>query len=98
MIGLLDAWWIYLRDLVGAHPSLIGLPLAMFVVAGFVLKLARPQEASRFNGWIRIARYCHDCHYVDLPSQECAIGAKYDEKCGLIDKTAGMTFTVTKDS
>ena len=96
MIGLLDAWWIFLRDFVGAHPALIGVPLGMFIIAGFVLKRAVPSEESRFNGWIRIARYCHDCPYADLPTLGCSINATADEKCGLIYRTAGLTFEVKK--
>jgi hypothetical protein len=98
MIGKLELWWATLRDLIGAHPELLGVALAMFAVAGFVLIRVFPGKSDLFASWIRISRYCHSCPHIDLLTEDCAIGAKFGEKCGLIDKTAGMAFTVTKNT
>lgn len=97
MMGKFEAWWITLRNLVGANPELIAVVAAMFTVIALIMMKFIPAMADTFRGWVRISRYCHSCPHFDSVSEECALGAKSGEKCGLIDKTAGMSFTVTKD-
>lgn len=45
---------------------------------------------------MRIFRYCHNCPYADLSTETCSIEADRLDRCGLIDRQAGMNFSVTK--
>lgn len=98
MIGKLDAWVLYLRELMYANAEVYLIVLLMFAILGAVLMRFIPDQSERFKGWVRMARYCHSCPHADLYSESCAIDAKSGEKCGLIDMTAGMKFEVTKVS
>lgn len=97
MMGKFESWWIALRNIVGANPEMTAIIGALFTVVALILVKWRPDMGETFRGWVRISRYCHSCPHFDSVSEECAIGAKSGDKCGLVDKTTGMSFTVTKD-
>lgn len=61
---------------------------ALFAIAKDPLRAAEMRRKSR------ILRYCHDCPYSDLLTETCSIGADMEEKCGLIDKTAGIGWEI----
>lgn len=58
---------------------------------------AFPDAAAKWRVWSRILRYCIRCDHCDVPTRACNVGAADGEKCGLIDASAGMNFTISKD-
>lgn len=95
-IGKLESMFVAMRDMSYQHWE-IGFILAIFcAAAAVVISLKVPSKSAEMRAKARIMRYCHDCPYVDMQTETCSIQAAAEQKCGLIDKTAGMKFNVTK--
>lgn len=96
MMARIEAWASYVREMMVTTPEVMALVIVGFAIMGAILIRFRPEQAARFREWVRIGRYCHSCPFIK-DDDGCSVGAKYNERCGLIDKTAGMSFTVTKN-
>lgn len=71
--------------------AIIGLLAATFSI---ILSAKDEDKREHFRKKARQFRYCHDCPFNDDFTETCTINADVNEKCGLIDKTAGKRFTV----
>lgn len=97
MIGKLDTFWASLRDLYPANSEMAMVMSAAVALIALVAALKFPGDSAAHKNRARIARFCLNCPYFDGPTETCAMGAMADDKCGLVDRRAGMTFTVTKN-
>lgn len=97
MIGKLDSFWASLRDLYPGNPEVAAIMSAAVALIALVAALRDPDRSEDHKNRVRISRFCLNCPHFDSPTEECAMGAKSGDMCGLIDKRTGMTFTTTKD-
>lgn len=95
-IGKMESMIFTVRDAAASHWELYYIFPMMIAIAAIMLATKIPSLNETMRRKARIMRYCHDCPFVDMHSETCSIQADAGEKCGLIDKTAGMTFEVTK--
>lgn len=97
MIGKLDSFWGVLRDLYPGNPEMAAIMSAAVALIALVAALRDPDKSDEHKNRFRIARFCLNCPHFDAQGETCAMDAKARDMCGLIDKRAGMTFTVTKN-
>lgn len=76
----------------------IGAIVAMFgAICAIIIAMKVPSKREAMKSKARLLRYCHNCPHSDLFTETCKINADFGEKCGLIDETAGFSFTVTRN-
>lgn len=96
-LSKIDDLIVTMKDAAISHwevATVLGMSL---VVVCAVIAALDPDRRAAMRSKMRIFRYCHNCPYVDLPTETCSIDGTDNERCGLIDTQAGMSFTVTKD-
>jgi hypothetical protein len=72
------------------------LGVCMVIICGVIA--IKDQSLRQFmRSKMRQFRYCHDCKFNDSLTETCSINAGLRERCGVIDRQAGMDFTVTKN-
>ena len=75
----------------------IAFAVAVVMSAFALFAIAKdPSQSTKMRRKSRLLRYCHDCPFSDSFTETCTIAADKEEKCGLIDQTAGMKFDVVK--
>lgn len=92
----MESMILTVREAAVAHWELYYVFSMLLAVVAVMMAMKVPALNELMRRKARIMRYCHDCPFVDMHTESCSIQADAGEKCGLIDKTAGMTFNVTK--
>lgn len=95
-LGKMESMITTFRDAASAHWELYYIFPMLIAVSCVIMAMKAPALNESMRRRARTMRYCHDCPFADTHTETCSIQADDDEKCGLIDKTAGMTFEVTK--
>lgn len=86
-----------MRDIAVTHWEFAFGISCMAAFLAILVAAKKPEAQEKFKAKARIFRYCGDCPHCDLLTETCAMSADHGEKCGLVCKSSGFTFTVTKN-
>jgi len=96
-LAKLDGMVATIKDMAVNHWQVATALGLMVAVVAVIIAAVDPDRKVEMRKKIRIFRYCHNCPYADLYTETCSIEADNLERCGVIDRKAGMSFTVTKN-
>lgn len=96
-MGKLESLVLTLKEEAFAHWEVAALLALMSAVGCAIVAVKNVDKRDAMRSKMRIFRYCHNCQWVDMQTETCAIDAANNEKCALIDKTSQNSFTVTKN-
>lgn len=97
-LSKIDSLLPVFKEMAVAHWEVAFILPLIIAIFSIVLTMKNDSLSASMRTRARVFRYCHSCPFCDLHTETCSLYADDNEKCGLIDKTTGMTFTVTKDN
>ena len=92
-----DALIPSLKESALAHWDVAAVFGVVAMILAYIIAVRHPERRLEMRGKMRQFRYCHDCKWNDSVSEECAINADRNERCGLIDTQAGLDYDVTQN-
>ena len=90
----LDATFGLIKESATAHWEIAATVAVIASALALLVAIKNPDKSDALRKKARILRYCHNCQFSDLFTETCSINADQEEKCGLIDQTAGFEWTI----